>query len=210
MHKTWDFNAISQYIGDAVQGVAHGYRIGAECTSDVVRIPAKLLDELATRVKEQIELNPYPTDERSIEVFNSIDGRVSVNLSPAEEGIGYIATSTTAGFAPRPDSNFGRIMRTIEEKASQMAGSTPSVLVIELANDTGNLAILGGQDSSWDLYGAEFRLEEMPPEIDIVVLTWQSIYGYTWGAARVLRNPSSAWAQSPDAQGIVDRIASQL
>jgi hypothetical protein len=210
MHRTWDFSAISQYIGDAVNGIRHGYRIGAECPSDSVKIPVEALQDLSARVKAQLELNPFPTDERTIEVFRSVDGRVSVTLSPSKGGIGYVATGTSGGFAPRPDSNFGRIMTTIEEKAPQMAAYRPSVLVIELANETGNIAVLGGHDSSWQVYGAEFRLNEIPSEIDLVILTWQSIYGETWGTARALRNPTSAWAQSPDAQEIVSLIASQL
>lgn len=124
------------------------------------------------------------------------------------EGHGYVVSSTGASAGQNPQAHFKRIVKRLsDDKAFQVANYRPSVVVIELANDSGGMANLGGSDTLWAVYGPLFRVEEIPSTVDLVILTWQDIYGKTWGHARALRNPKSAWAQSPEAESIYRLIA---
>ena len=101
-------------------------------------------------------------------------------------------------------------MTRLQEKGPQVAGYRPCVVVVELTNAAGDIAVLGCQDKMWNIYSPLFRVDEIPAEIDLVILTWQSIYGGTWGHARVFRNPKSRWDQSPDAENIYQLIAGEV
>lgn len=207
MHKTWDFTAIQRYLYDAIGNVQHGYRIGVTCSSDTIKIPEALLDELAGRVREYITAQPFPGDGSNELVYRSVDGRIAVNLQRSDAE-GYRVTHTGAHASRSPDASFGHIINRLREKATQVENYRPSVVIIELAHDAANVARLGYPNSNiWQIYGSLFRLEEIPSTIDLVILTWQDLYGKTWGNARALRNPTSTWAQSAEAESVYSLIA---
>lgn len=210
LHKTWDFHNISPYIRDALSGLQHGYRIGVQCRSDTIKIDLSQeeLKDLAEQVKRYIIMEPYPSNNNNIQIFRSSSGQIAVNLSRSDVDGGHIVTSTLIG-GRSPDAYFGQIIKRIQEKADkQVKGYSPCVVVIELSNGAGDMAVLGYQDDRmWNIYAPLFRVEEIPAEIDLVILTWQSIFGKTWGRTRVLRNPKSFWAQTPDAEKIYQLIA---
>jgi hypothetical protein len=209
MHKTWDFHAISQYIRHALSDLRHSYRIGVECRSDTMKLPEEVLNDLAEQVKTHIVAEPYPSNTENKRVFRSSDGQVAVDIRRSEEDEGYTLARTQIG-GRSPDAYFGQIMTRLQEKGSQVAGYRPCVVVVELANAAGDIAVLGSQDKMWNIYSPLFRVDEIPAEIDFVILTWQSIFGETWGHARVLRNPGSLWARSPDAEKIYLLIAGDV
>lgn len=209
MHKTWDFHAIQRYIHLALGDLQHAYRINVKCSSDTVKITEALLKELAERIKAHIVAKPFPADRENELVFSSVDRRIAVSLRRSDlEGYGYVVTSTDASAGQSPQAHFKRIVKRLsDDKALQVANYRPSVVVIELANDSSGMANLGGSDITWAVYGPLFRVEEIPSTVDLVILTWQDIYGKTWGHARALRNPNSTWAQSPEAESIYRLIA---
>jgi hypothetical protein len=191
------------------RGVQHTYRINVQCSSDTIKIAEELLKELAERIRAHIVAKPFPTDNENEQLFSSIDGRIAVSLRHSDfEGHGYVVTSTSANAGQSPQAYFRRIVKRLSnDKALQVANYRPSVVVIELANDSSGIANLGASDTLWEVYGPLFRLEEIPSTVDLVILTWQDIYGKTWGHARALRNPSSTWAQSSEAESIYRLIA---
>jgi len=209
MHKTWDFHAIERHIHTTLGDLQHAYRINVKCSSDTVKIAEELLKELAERIQAHIVAKPFPTDRENELVFSSVDRRIAVSLRRSDlEGHGYVVTSTDASAGQSPQDHFKRIVKRLsDDKALQVANYRPSVVVIELANDSSGMANLGGSDISWAVYGPLFRVEEIPSTVDLVILTWQDIYGKTWGHARALRNPNSTWAQSPEAESIYRLIA---
>jgi len=209
MHKTWDFHAIQRYIHTALGDLQHTYRINVKCSSDTIKIAEELLKELAERIRVHIVAKPFPTDNENELLFSSTDGRIAVSLRRSDfEGHGYVITSTCASAGQSPQAHFRRIVKRLSnDKALQVANYRPSVVVIELANDSSGMANLGASDTLWAVYGPLFRLEEIPSTVDLVILTWQDIYGKTWGHARALRNPSSTWAQSSEAENIYRLIA---
>jgi hypothetical protein len=209
MQKTWDFHAIERFIRGALGNLQHAYRINVRCPSDTVKIPEASLRELADCIKAHIVAKPFPADSEDELVFDMMDRRITVSLQHSDlEGCGYVVTSTGASASRGPEAHFRRIVKRLtDDKAFQMANYSPSVVVIELANDSSGIANLGASDPLWAAYGPLFRVEEIPSTVDLVILTWQDIYGKTWGHARALRNPKSLWAQSPEAERIYRLIA---
>ena len=209
MQKTWDFHAIQRSIQSALGDLQHAYRINVRCPSDTVKIAEASLKELADRIKAHIVAKPFPTDSEDELMFDIMDRRVTVSLQrSALEGCGYVVTSTGARASQGPQAHFRRIVKRLsDDKAFQMENYSPVVVIIELANDSSGMANLGGSDTLLAAYGPLFRVEEIPSTVDLVILTWQDIYGKTWGHARALRNPNSLWAHSSEAERIYRLIA---
>src|SRR5581483_5521195 len=103
-------------------------------------------------------------------------GRVSVRLTPSVAGVGYVATGTQGGGSPSPHTYFPRIMKRLHEKAdAQLQGYQPNVVVIDLTNDTANLAPLR-IDAVWNAYSPAFDLTKMPSRVDGAVSMWQDAF----------------------------------
>ena len=209
MQKTWDFHAIERFIRGALGNLQHAYRINVRCPSDTVKIAEASLKELADRIKAHIVAKPFPAGSEDELEFDMMDRRIAVSLRRSEiEGCGYVVTSTDASARQGPQTHFRRIVKRLsDDKAFQMENYSPGVVIIELANDGSGMANLGWSDRLWAAYGPLFRMEEIPSTVDLVILTWQDIYGKTWGHARALRNPKSVWAQSSEAERIYRLIA---
>jgi hypothetical protein len=98
-------------------------------------------------------------------------------------------------------------MTRLEDKVDQVKDYSPNVILIELTNAFNNIGIWGTDSNIWDIYYPYFRVDEMPEQIDLCILTWQDPFGETWGHTRILKNPKSVWAQSPEADRIYNLIA---
>jgi hypothetical protein len=209
MQKTWDFHAIERSIRSALGNLRHAYRINVKCPSDTVKIAEASLKELTDRIKAHIVVKPFPADSEDELMFDMMDRRITVSLQRSDlEGCGYVVTSTDASARQGPEAHFRRIVKRLsDDKAFQMENYRPAVVIIELANDSSGIANLGWSDPLWAAYGPLFRVEEIPSTVDLVILTWQDIYGKTWGHARALRNPNSPWAQTSEAERIYRLIA---
>jgi hypothetical protein len=142
MHKTWDFRAIQRYIHTALGDLQHTYRINVKCSSDTIKIAEELLKELAERIRAHIVAKPFPADGENELLFSSMDGRIAVSLRRSDlEGHGYVVSSTGASAGQSPQAHFKRIVKRLsDDKAFQVANYRPSVVVIELANDSSGMA----------------------------------------------------------------------
>jgi hypothetical protein len=209
VHRTWSFNDIGDYIHGKLSTYQHDFTIRVECQSDAIKIPEQVLEDLAARVDAYVRSHSQSLRGRPKRVFRSAAGGVIVNVQRRTAAEPGLATIVPARFVPSPDSHFPRIMTRIEQKAPQVARYRPNVLVIDLTHESSELAPLV-LEREWRIYGPKFRVEELPADVDLAILMWQDIYGFTWqNAALPLRNPASPWASSPEADKVIRLVASQ-
>lgn len=199
MNGRWQHDLLATYLRQELATVNSSYVLQIRASDDVLPFNQWDVKKLADDIRVHILGGPYPMGHT--QTFSASKDDVRVDVDVEEVGLDDYAIETFDGFLDPYNDFTARFVKTLTDKADQMAQCAHRLVAMDLERETAAALLFSPATPSdiWEAVREKLVQAQLPGRIDGIAMTW----GH--GAGRVL--DLTGWSRKPEAERLLILLA---